>query len=389
MNGDCILRLFLTYTEIKKISTCQKLYRFISSFSYLNRRFILTTSPVAGTRPDTPNPFSPTLAGAAVLPAVWGFLTAPVDGFDLDVMTRTAKDCTLPLVDMGASPVEVARIFGKALSELGFVAVTNVGIDQAVVDAFYAAAETYFSLPEDEKLKQFSGNGLQGFIPQGTEHAKDSTKPNLMEMFQMLGIRSEAFQGYWPSPDFKEKAEALYTMLEGSVKHCLRALALFLGEHEEALAELLGEGNSVMRSIHYPPVSPETPEGTMRAAPHEDICMMTLIPRATAAGLEVLQKDGTYLPVVVPEGAAIINAGDTLMRLTGGSIPSTTHRVVNPREDFTSHRYSVPFFGQPAQETVISVLPSCRGIGKVAPDITFGELLQERLRAIGLKRLAT
>lgn len=347
----------------------------------------MTTTSVGGHRPDSPYPFP---EGAISFPATWGFLTASVDACDLDVGTRTAKACTLPLVDMGGSPLEVAMTFGSALERLGFVAVTNIGIDQRVVDAFYAAAEVYFSLPEDEKMKQYSGNGLQGFIPKGREHAKDSMQPNLMEMFQMLGIRSEEFKGYWPSEDFQEKAEALYAMLQGSVKHCLRALALYLGEPEEALAGLLGEGNSVMRSIHYPPIDREnTPPGAMRAAPHEDICMMTLIPRATAAGLEVLEKDGTYLPVVVPEGAAIINAGDTLMRLTGGRIPSTTHRVVNPREDFESHRYSVPFFGQPSQGTVISVLPSCRGYEEAAPDITFGELLQERLRAIGLKRLAT
>ena len=349
--------------------------------------------PISGTkRPDSPMPsidLESALNALRRFPSLRGMDTmspiAAAAGCDLD-MKSVAKTCTIPLVNMGGTPKEIGEAFTRALKELGFVAVINVGIDQKVVDAFYEAAANYFT--REDKMGQFSGNGLQGFIPANTEHAKDSDLPNLMEMFQMLGIYSEGFESYWPSSDFKDKAVALYSMLQESVKHCLRALAVGLSEDEESLACLLGEGNSVMRAIHYPPVDPEkTVPGSIRSSAHEDICMMTIIPKATAAGLEVLQKDGTFLPVVVPDGAAIINAGDTLMRLTNGLIPSTTHRVVNPPEaDITSHRYSVPFFGQPAQDTIIRVLPSCEQWYTDPPDITFGELLQERLKAIGLKK---
>jgi isopenicillin N synthase-like dioxygenase len=340
-------------------------------------------------RPDSPIPELDLGRALARFPSLRGFDTmgaALSPSLVCLDMTSTAKTCTIPLVDMGGSPAEVAESFTRAIKELGFVAVMNVGIDQTVVNAFYEAAERYFA--REDKMGQYSGNGLQGFIPAHTEHAKDSDHPNLMEMFQMLGIYSDSFEAYWPSGEFQEKAVALYDMLQESVKHCLRALAVGLREEEDSLAGLLGEGNSVMRAIHYPPVDPEkTPPGSIRSAAHEDICMMTIIPRATAAGLEVLQKDGTFLPVVVPSGAAIINAGDTLMRITNGFIPSTTHRVVNPRgDDMTSHRYSVPFFGQPAQDTLVAVLPSCEKWDETPPPITFGELLQERLKAIGLKK---
>ena len=317
----------------------------------------------------------------------------------LGVLISSLSATTIPLIDMEKFVLgtkeerkETAIAFGKALEEIGFVAVTNIGIDYDRVDNAYKIGQKYFSASDEIKMKNYTGNGLNGYIPFAQEHAKNSSIPNLMEMYQTVGISNPP--ALWPTqdlPQFKPSLIDLYFQAEECAKECLRATAIYLGyeDNEDILANLMGSGNSVMRLIHYPPVNDENYiEGAIRAREHEDICIMTVIPKATARGLQVKLKDGTWIYADVPEGAAVINSGDTLSRLTNYKIPSTTHRVVNPPvEDKTSTRFSVPFFGQPALSTTIRVLDKCidkDDLSDTPEDISFGELLMERLRAIGL-----
>lgn len=135
-----------------------------------------------------------------------------------------------------------------------------------------------------------------------------------------------------------------------------------------------------MRILHYPPIDDAAHPNAMRSAPHEDIGVMTVIPRATEAGLQVLKRSGEWLDVNVPEGAAIINAGDALQYITG--IPSTTHRVINSPAH--RHRYSIPFFGNFPAAFTLNVMQTGSGKGNVSP-ITYGEFLNERYKKIGIR----
>jgi len=317
----------------------------------------------------------------------------------LSVITLNLCAKTIPWIDMDKfingteeEKFQTAIEFGKAFETLGFVAVTNIGIDQDVVERAYSTAEDYFNLPIETKMMHCTGQGLSGYIPYGHEHAKNNPIPDLKEMYQNLGYSNP--ENLWPNndlPQFKQDMYALYRQLQGCVKHCLKATAISLGytgKQETILSDMLGDGKSLMRILHYPAIDPSTmPPRAIRAASHEDICMMTVIPRPTATGLQVRLHDGTWMDVVVPEGSAIINAGDTLSRITNYKIPSTTHRVVNPANHDGSERYSVPFFGQPSLDDMICVLDNCVLEGETAPeDVTFGKLLLERLSAIGIKK---
>ena len=101
------------------------------------------------------------------------------------------------------------------------------------------------------------------------------------------------------------------------------------------------------------------------------------------AGLQLLDRDGAWLPVETEPTNLIVDSGDMLARMTGGLIPATTHRVVNPAGPNVS-RYSMPFFMHPTLATSLAVLPSCAGRGPAPAPITAGEYLQERLKAIGM-----
>ena len=166
-------------------------------------------------------------------------------------------------------------------------------------------------------------------------------------------------------------------------KLLLRALAPRLDLPEDYFDAKVKYGTSILRVLHYPPVPDDAPAGAVRSAAHEDINFLTMLVAAKGAGLQLLDRDGAWLPVETEPRNLIVDSGDMLERLTNGVIPSTTHRVVNPEGPNVS-RYSMPFFMHPASDVSLKVLPSCEGARPPLPEITAGEFLAERLRAIGL-----
>jgi isopenicillin N synthase-like dioxygenase len=178
----------------------------------------------------------------------------------------------------------------------------------------------------------------------------------------------------------------LYRNFERSGRLLLQAIALYLDLPEHYFDEGILNGNSILRAIHYPPIT-EEPKTSIRAEQHEDINLITLLVGASAEGLQVLNNDGEWVSVQMKEDMISINVGDMLQRLTNGRLKSTTHRVVNPpREMWHTSRLSVPFFLHPRSEVSLACLDSCIDDSnpKQFADTTAGEYLRERLREIGL-----
>ena len=295
---------------------------------------------------------------------------------------------TIPFVDMKGflagtweEKVKIAHRFGKALQEIGFVAVTNAGIHAETVDNAYDVARDYFNLPIEEKLKQKSKDGFRGYVPFGQEHAKDAEHGDLKEFFHTTGPT----QPHELRLNSEESILALYHELTNCLSICLEAITIYLGcGHDERnlLCRSLKDAGGLMRLLHYPPIGLTTDSNAVRSSAHEDIGVMTVIPRATEAGLQVKSREGEWIDVEVPSDAAIINAGDTLQHITAGQIPSTMHRVANNPGD--RHRYSIPFFGNFPPEFPLEVLKPCRGNG-IYPVIAYGEFMSGRYKKIGIK----
>jgi isopenicillin N synthase-like dioxygenase len=192
----------------------------------------------------------------------------------------------------------------------------------------------------------------------------------------------------WPieTPDFEPAIGGLFTAMDALGGRILRAIARFLDLDPDYFADKVDAGNSILRLLHYPPIP--GPADGVRAGAHEDINVITLLLGAEEAGLQLLDRDGSWLDVKPPEGALVVNIGDMLQRLTNHRLPSTTHRVVNPAPE-RAHlpRYSMPFFLHFNPDVLIESLPSC-----VSPErpnryhepITADEFLKERLREIKL-----
>jgi isopenicillin N synthase-like dioxygenase len=171
----------------------------------------------------------------------------------------------------------------------------------------------------------------------------------------------------------------------------LRAIALNLGLKEDYFEGKVIYGNSILRQIHYFPIENpnEVPADAVRAAEHGDINLITLLMGASADGLQVLRRDGKWIPITALPDQLVVNVGDMLERLTNKKLKSTIHRVVNPpREKMHTSRYSIPFFMHPRSEMNLSCLESCISTTspKQFPDITAGEFLEERLRELGLRK---
>ena len=118
-------------------------------------------------------------------------------------------------------------------------------------------------------------------------------------------------------------------MLEKTAKYVLRALALYLDLEETYFDAFIHNGNSILRPIHYPPIT-KAPEKAERAAAHGDINLITLLMGAQGRGLQVQNHQGQWIDAIAEADEIMINVGDMLSRHTNNKLKSTIHRVKNP-----------------------------------------------------------
>jgi isopenicillin N synthase-like dioxygenase len=313
---------------------------------------------------------------------------------------------TIPVVDLAeftsGDPVlkqKFVNELGKAYEEVGFVAVKNHGVPDHLIADLYKYVQQFFSLPLEKKREYEIPElaGQRGYTSFGKEHAKGSDAPDLKEFFQ-YGQKAEG-EEYVPEeypdnvqvneiPSFNPTFHSAYRAFEESGKKLLQAIALYLGLDEFYFDNWVRNGNSILRAIHYPPITNE-PKSAIRAEQHEDINLITLLVGASADGLQILTKQNEWVGVTSLPEQIVVNVGDMLQRLTNNKLRSTTHRVVNPpRELWHTSRFSIPFFLHPKGNMSLACLESCvnEQNPKHYPDATAGEYLDERLREIGLKK---
>ena len=289
-----------------------------------------------------------------------------------------------------------SRALGTSFADYGFAVIADHPLAQDGIEAALNSAKAFFALPEDAKRAYVVGvGGQRGYTPFGVETAKGEAHHDLKEFWHMgrdlpSGHRYASVMppNVWPTetPEFVQTVSWLYDSLDAMGLKVLEALAVYLGLDRHFFDATVDDGNSVLRLLHYPPTDGQGPH--IRAAAHEDINVITLLLGAEEAGLEVLRRDGSWLPINPPPGSLVCNIGDMLQRLTNHRLPSTTHRVVNPAPERRGvARYSTPFFLHFNPDYEIATLPTC--VDADHPDryptpITADAYLQERLREIKL-----
>lgn len=309
----------------------------------------------------------------------------------------TGQVPTLDIRRFKSAGKQFVEQLGEAYAEFGFCGISGHGIPESVIQNCYDVIEAFFALPlaVKQRYHQPGLGGARGYTGFGIETARDSRYPDLKEFWHVGPETGPApqhpslYPNCWPVevPDFRSATLALYQALRQLGEHVLQALALYLGEDQSYFADKICYGNSILRPIHYPPVS-GIAGGSIRSGRHEDINLITLLVGASEPGLEILRPDGTWLPVTTDGDAIAVNIGDMLQRLSNNVLPSTTHRVINPDGDAAQRsRYSIPFFLHPNPDFLISTMPGC--VNAKRPDrypesISANKYLLQRLTEIGL-----
>jgi isopenicillin N synthase-like dioxygenase len=286
---------------------------------------------------------------------------------------------------------------GKAFEDIGFVALSGHFLSDALVKQLYDEIKKFFALPQEVKdTYEIEGiGGQRGYTSFGKEHAKGRKEGDLKEFwhFGQYVENDPKLEAEYPKnvvvkelPHFNEVGKETFKMLEKTATYVLRALALHLGLEEHYFDGYIKNGNSILRPIHYPPITQE-PKNAVRAAAHGDINLITLLMGAHGKGLQVQNHDGEWIDAIARTDQLMINVGDMLSRLSNNKLKSTIHQVVNPpKELWGTSRYSIPFFMHPKSEMPLNCLENCvdKDHPKLYEDITAGEFLQERLIELGL-----
>ena len=310
----------------------------------------------------------------------------------------------IPSVDLGdflsgdaGKKNNFVQCLGKAFEEVGFVAVKNHGISNDLIIDLYKYVQQFFSLPLEQK-RNYEIKGLagqRGYTSFGKEHAKGSDAPDLKNFFQYSQRARDNFsEEIYPYNisvkeiiPFDKTFDNAYRAFEKLGTALLQAIALYFGLKEKYFDDFVFNGNSILRPIHYPPITIK-PATVISAEQYEDINLITLVVGASADGLEILSKQDEWVSVTSLPDQIVVNVGDMLQRLTNNKLCSTTHRVVNPPQQFWhTSRFSIPYFLMQKISMNLRCLDNCSDsmYSKLYDDITAGEYLDERPREIGLK----
>ncbi|MBY5979788.1 2OG-Fe(II) oxygenase family protein [Ferrimonas balearica] len=278
-------------------------------------------------------------------------------------MTLTAVDYRAP---------DAPAKFVESLRQTGFGVLKNHPIPEQLVERIYRDWQGFFD-GENKTRYHFNRDTQDGFFPASvSEVAKGHSVKDLKEYFHYYPWGQCPAEHKADLADYYGQATTLAAELLGWVQQ--QGPDNVASGYAEPLPNMIeGSEKSLLRVLHYPPLNGDEAAGAIRAAAHEDINLLTILPAANARGLQVKGRDGQWLDVPCDFGTLIVNIGDMLQEASGGYFPSTTHRVVNPEGEAASQsRISLPLFLHPRPEVVLSERHTAHSY------------LMERLRELGV-----
>lgn len=287
-------------------------------------------------------------------------------------MTRSK----IQTIDFRGDSKEVQEKVVKSLRETGFVVLTNHGIPQRAFDFTYEQWIGFFSHPTFKTRFLHDKASQMGYFPMRSETAKGAKNADIKEFYHYFGNSAQKLP---PLPiTLADFTRATFQEMQALAVDLLKMIergtpAEFNTCDRPWSNAVMGSESTLLRVLHYPPLELGDNGRAVRAAAHEDINFLTLLPAATQPGLQVLDLDGNWIDVSITDSNSIIvNIGDMLQEASGGYYKSTTHRVVNPGGAANVSRYSMPLFLHASPNTVLSSRH------------TADSYLKERLKELGL-----
>ncbi|HVY15493.1 MAG TPA: 2OG-Fe(II) oxygenase family protein [Rhodopila sp.] len=297
----------------------------------------------------------------------------------------------LPIIRFaGAGDPEIAAQLDATFRNTGFCYFADIGIDPALTQGVFAASRRFHALPRADKDAIAMNRFHRGYMaPKSsiieTSSVAQVTKPNDSESFMLMHEvapddprfgRPLDGPNQWPAlPSFREPVEAYERAMHAFCLRLLRPMALALGLPDDWLLPFFQQPTTFLRLLHYPPQAKDAPDDAFGSAPHTDYGFITILAQDDRGGLEVRRSDGTWLPAPPIPGTWVVNVADMLSRWTNGRWQSTPHRVKNLSG---GDRYSCPYFFDMAMDSIVDVVPTCRGADN-PPPVRYGDYLMERL----------
>ena len=298
--------------------------------------------------------------------------------------TDVIPELSFSLIESGDT--YAIEVLSKALKNHGFFSIIEHGLSDNLVNNCYKSSKEFFDLDYDIKNKYTSvgTKGARGYTPKGIETAVGEKIADQKEFWHHGPVIDNSFDKKIPKnliideiPNFNENFDTLYLELHKIGSRVLSVIALSLGLEDDYFEPWIKKGNSLLRSIHYPPVNSNL--NPHRARAHEDINLITLLIGAEEGGLEVLNKDGSWIKVSPSSNAIVCNIGDMMQLVTDQKLKSTTHRVIQEKQTESKPRYSIPFFLHPAPSINLKSIYRDNDEGILANDF-----LDQRLKEIKL-----
>ena len=263
---------------------------------------------------------------------------------------------------------DIPKKIGQACEEFGFFAIKDHEINTSLIQDSLNLSKKIFDLPFSDKIKyhQNDGAGQRGYTPFGIEKAVNAKASDQKEFWHHGRANwNKKYKSIMPQnvavvsiEHFDKKLDKIFSELDTLGKKILSYISIFLGLNPNWFENKINQGNSILRLIHYPPINNNI-EG-IRAAPHEDINLITLLLGTQQEGLQVLDKNNNWISIETNSDIIVCNVGDMLQRLANNRLRSTTHRVINPlNSNKDISRYSMPFFVHLNPDFLIKTLPQC------------------------------
>ena len=271
----------------------------------------------------------------------------------------------------------------RALSQCGFMASSDLGFSDELIQSVFKASATFFLSDEKTKMRSAYSSAEENFGYQAfaSEHLDPANPPDLKETFTMRNILNATIaENRWPSVEFKELMQLFFAECLQRAFLIQRILARALGLDEEFFVKYHSGQNISLRLLHYPACSSDAvSDSQLGAGAHSDYGLTTFLFQDSVGGLEICDKNGDWQEIKPDNSVVLINSGDLLERWTNGRYRSTLHRVKPMTRG--KDRFSIAFFVDPDSDTEIKVLESC--IDTKTPrkfsDVNAGEYIRGKL----------
>ncbi|WP_440683025.1 2OG-Fe(II) oxygenase family protein [Cysteiniphilum halobium] len=238
-----------------------------------------------------------------------------------------------------------AKRFTDSLKQTGFGVLETHPINWQLIEDVYSEWREFINSKVAHNY-YYDKTTQDGYFPMDiSETAKGETTRDLKHYFHL----------YFPNGRYPKEVSNKARELFEKLFELGKTLLQWIDDHMDPktsqelhmpLVEALSFDRTLFRVLHYPAIKGDEEPGAIRAAAHEDINLITLLPVASSPGLEVYaHKEDKWYEVPCKPQSIIINIGDMLQEMTNFEYIATKHRVVKPEGEAQGvDRMSIPCF---------------------------------------------